>query len=113
MREITAKEIRIYASANKRKPFLSWLEGLSSSVRAIIRSRLNRIRAGNFGDAKSVGGGVYELRIDFGAGYRIYYGLDGKHIVLLLTGGDKSSQVKDIKQAKIYWNDYQENKESN
>jgi putative addiction module killer protein len=64
------------------------------------------LQLGLFGDAKSVGEGVNELRIAFGPGYRIYYALDGEVVVLLLCGGDKSTQGKDIKQAKDYWNDY-------
>lgn len=65
-----------------------------------------RLRLGNFGDAKSVGGGVYELRVDLGPGYRIYYGLEGIRVVVLLVGGDKATQTKDIESAKAYWADY-------
>ncbi len=112
MHEVKPREVRIYVAENKRRPYLDWLNGLSASVRGIIRSRMNRVRLGNLGDTKSVGDGVHEIRINFGSGYRIYYGLDGDTIVLLLTAGDKSTQTKDIKQAKIYWNDYKENKEN-
>jgi putative addiction module killer protein len=72
----------------------------------IIRARLNRIRLGNFGDCKSVGAGVEELRVDFGPGYRIYYGRHGLVVVILLCGGDKSSQAKDIRTAQKYWKEY-------
>ena len=75
-------------------------------ARAIVRARINRIRLGNLGDCKSVGGGVKELRIHFGAGYKVYFSQLGDTIVVLLLGGDKSSQNKDIKQAKLYWQDY-------
>ncbi len=69
--------------------------------------RLDRAARGNFGDRKSVGGGVLELRFDFGPGYRVYFGEDGASVILLLIGGDKSTQTKDIETAKRYWNDYQ------
>ncbi len=71
-----------------------------------MRARLNRIRLGNFGDCKSVGGGVEELRIDFGPGYRVYYGREGAVVVILLCGGDKRSQAKDIFRAQEYWREY-------
>ncbi len=97
---------------NGLNPLASWLGELSASIKRNILNRIGRLRLGNFGDAKSLGDGVYELRIDTGPGYRLYYALDGKTIVLLLSGGDKSTQDKDIKQAKKYWNEYQENKEA-
>jgi len=75
-------------------------------VRALIRKRLNRVRMGNLGDCRSVGDGVKELRIAFGPGYRVYFGEDGETIVVLLCGGDKSSQEADIRRAKEYWIDY-------
>ena len=69
-------------------------------------ARLNRIRLGNFGDCKSVGSGVEELRIDFGPGYRVYYGRDGVLVVILLCGGSKRAQDRDILKAKGYWGKY-------
>jgi putative addiction module killer protein len=71
-----------------------------------VRARLNRIRLGNFGDCKSVGSGVEELRIDFGPGYRIYYGREGSLVVILLCGGSKASQARDILRAQRYWKEY-------
>ena len=65
-----------------------------------------RFEQGNLGDCKFVGGGVWEARLMFGSGYRIYYALDGRTLLLLLLGGDKRTQSKDIKQAQKYWNDY-------
>ena len=71
-----------------------------------IDLRLNRLQAGNFGDTRSVGAGVYELKIDYGPGYRVYFGQEGAKIVLLLMGGDKSTQEQDIRQAQQHWRDY-------
>ena len=88
-------------------PFSDWLGGLKD-LRAVgtVRARLNRIRLGNFGDCKSVGGGVEELRIDFGPGYRIYYGRDGALVVILLCGGTKGTQARDILRSQRYWKEY-------
>ena len=73
-----------------------------------IRGRLTRLELGNLGDFRSVGEGVNELRIHFGPGYRIYYGEAANTIILLLCGGDKSSQQRDIERAKTYWQDYKD-----
>ena len=75
-------------------------------ARAVVRARINRVRLGNLEDCKSVGGGVRELRINFGSGYRVYFAQQGDTVIVLLLGGDKSSQNRDIKQAKLYWQDY-------
>lgn len=81
--------------------FIEWLDGLSDGRgRGIIVARIERMRAGLFGDARPVGGGVSELRIDYGPGYRVYFTRRGKQVVILLCGGDKSSQKRDIKEAK-------------
>ncbi|WP_119418073.1 type II toxin-antitoxin system RelE/ParE family toxin [Desertibaculum subflavum] len=81
--------------------FTRWLDGLRDRQgRAVILARLARVEAGQFGDAKPVGGGVSELRIAFGPGYRVYFARRGATIVLLLAGGDKSSQARDIARAK-------------
>lgn len=89
------------------KPFTDWLESLKDkTVRYRIKERLDRIAIGNLGDYKSIEKGVYELRFAFGSGYRIYFGKEGNNIIVLLCGGDKSSQKKNIKQAVAYWKDY-------
>jgi putative addiction module killer protein len=80
--------------------FDAWLETLDKMTRMIVIARLDMVRLGSFGDRKSLGGGVSELRIHRGSGYRIYYTLQGRELVLLLAGGDKSSQTKDIARAK-------------
>lgn len=99
--------ISYYLTGSGGKPFKEWLDGLKDIVaRQKIRIRLDRIRLGNLGKNRSVGEGVYELKIDYGPGYRVYYGLEKKTVVLLLLGGDKSSQKKDITQARTFWEDY-------
>lgn len=101
------KELRNYETADGKKPFDKWLFGLKDKATiARILVRLDRVAFGNLGDVKSVGEGVSELRLSFGSGYRIYFAQDGDKIILLLCGGDKSSQDKDIKTAKIYLEDY-------
>ena len=75
-------------------------------TKARIFTRIDRVRLGNFGDCENVGAGVYELRVHFGPGYRVYFGLLGNEAVLLLCGGDKSSQTRDIELAKTYWQEY-------
>jgi putative addiction module killer protein len=77
------------------------------AARVAIQRRVDRLTLGNFGDHKACRDGVWELRIDFGPGYRIYYSQSGKEIVLLLCGGSKRTQASDIDQAVIYWQDYQ------
>ena len=97
-----------YVKPDGSIPFREWLHNLRDiEARARIRVRLNRVRLGNFGDAKSVGDGVSELRIPLGPGYRVYFGRAGSTVVLLLCGGDKSTQNRDICTAKDFWLDYQ------
>jgi len=99
--------LEYYVTAQGKKPFKEWLEGLKDvSARAKIRVRLDRVRLGNLGDNRSVGSGVHELRIDYGPGYRVYYAREDGHIILLLLGGDKASQDKDIAAAKEFWKDH-------
>lgn len=88
--------------------FTEWLEGLRDTVgRIAIRRRIDRVEDGNFGDRRFVGDGVWELRIHYGPGYRVYYGEDGPVIVLLLCGGDKRTQWQDILRAQKLWAKYQ------
>jgi putative addiction module killer protein len=105
--EVQPREIRNYLTADGRNPFYEWFDSLrDKKAKAKIRARLDRVEDGNLGDYKSVGEGVFELRIDFGPGYRIYFGQDGATIILLLCGGNKSTQEADIYKAKEYWEDY-------
>jgi putative addiction module killer protein len=99
--------IELYEDLRGKYPFEEWFKGLKDrKAKAMITNRLNRVSLGNFGDFKSVGQGVYELRIQFGPGYRIYFGKENSRLVILLAGGDKSNQMKDIEKAKRYWADY-------
>ncbi len=105
-------EIDYYINKEGKKPFREWLENLKDiTARAKIRIRLDRARLGNLGDNRSVGEGVRELRIDYGPGYRIYFARDGSRLILLLLGGDKSGQAKDIDRAKGFWRDHKRRKQ--
>jgi len=102
--------IEYYITDTGKVPFEDWLEDLDKPIRAIIRSRLARIMLGNFGDCHSIQGakGISEIRFDVGSGYRIYYGKEGNNIIILLIGGNKRTQTRDIEKAKHYWRDYKE-----
>ncbi|MCB1115236.1 MAG: type II toxin-antitoxin system RelE/ParE family toxin [Chlamydiia bacterium] len=101
-------EVEVYETATGKRPFEIWFEGLKEvHTKARISMRLDRLKLGNFGDCKTLQEGVSELRIHYGPGIRIYYGKIGNKIVLLLCGGNKSSQNKDINKAKNYLKDYQ------
>jgi putative addiction module killer protein len=100
--------IRECLSADGRNYFREWLDSLDAPVRAQIQARILRFEMGNLGDHKAVGGGVWEARVMFGPGYRIYFGKEGRSIILLLLGGDKSSQTRDIRKARLLWKEYLE-----
>jgi putative addiction module killer protein len=100
--------VREYLTADGRNPFREWLETLDASVRARVQARVLRFELGNLGDCKAVGAGVLEARMTLGPGYRIYIGLHGRAVVLLLLGGDKRSQAADIRRARRLWADYLE-----
>ena len=100
-------ELRHYQTLTGEQPFVEWLQGLDDRhARTRIEARLARVAVGKLGDVEPVGEGVLELRIDWGPGYRVYFSRVGKVIVLLLCGGDKRTQQKDIKRAKTYFEDY-------
>jgi putative addiction module killer protein len=92
-------------------PFDEWFETLKTEIQARIDVRLDRVSLGNFGDSKSLGNGIYEIRLHFGGGCRVYYGISGKKMILLLAGGVKKTQGKDIKTSLRYWKKYQEEQE--
>ena len=100
-------ELRHYTTAGGRDVFEWWLASLRDDrAEARIDARINRLARGNFGDCKPVGGGICELRIDYGPGYRVYYSMVGQTCVLLLCGGDKRRQSADIAKAQEYLKDY-------
>lgn len=100
-------ELHYYQTSAGQRPFVEWLDSLNDrQARTRIEARLARVAAGTFGDAESVGGGVMELRVDWGPGYRVYFARIGQMIVLLLCGGDKRKQQRDINRAKDYFEDY-------
>ena len=100
-------EIRRYVNAVGADVFGEWFAALADrQAQARIRARLDRISRGLFGDCEPVGEGVWELRVDWGPGYRVYYARAGQAILLLLCGGDKRKQQADINRAKDYWNDF-------
>ena len=104
---ITKKyELREYVTREGKNPFRSWIITLHPAVKARIQARVFRIEEGSLGDYKSVGHGVCEIRLAFGPGFRIYFGFDGQRAVILLAGGDKGSQRRDITKARRYWIDY-------
>jgi putative addiction module killer protein len=103
-------EIRYYASAAGREPFAAWFAELDAMARAKVTRAIVRLEQGNFSNVKSVGEGVFEYRIDFGPGYRVYFGQDGPTLVILLMGGTKQRQQHDIEAAHLNWQDYRQRK---
>jgi putative addiction module killer protein len=102
-------EVRRYATRAGRSVFSEWFAELNNATaKARIRDRIDRLKQGNFGDHRSLGGGLHELRIDWGPGYRIYYAMIDQACVLLLCGGDERKQSSDIEQARCYLQDYRE-----
>lgn len=100
-------EIELYKTPLGLCPFDVWFESIRElHTRAKILTRLDRLKLGNFGDCKSLGDGIAELRIDYGPGIRIYYSKIGNRLILLLSGGEKRSQTKDINKAKEYLKEY-------
>lgn len=101
-------ELRIYAKPDGEEPFTDWLRGLrDAQARARIRARLARLSRGNAGDSKSLRGGLMELRVDHGPGYRVYGSRRGDVLVLLICGGDKRTQAADIETARVYLKDWE------
>ncbi len=107
------RALRIYTAPNGALPFQEWIDSLKDhEAQGRVLARLERVRLGLLGDCKSVGGGVSELRIDTGPGWRVYFGRDGRSVVILLCGGSKAAQSKDIANAKAFWKDYRNRKDA-
>jgi putative addiction module killer protein len=105
-------EIRYYVAVDGRQPFAEWFADLEPVTRARIARVITRMEQGNLSNVKPVGGGVLEYRIDFGPGYRVYFGRDGEKLVILLSGGSKKRQQRDIEAASACWQDYKRRKRS-
>ena len=103
-------ELVVYVTEEGKAPFDDWFDKLDTAAALKVRTALARIETGNLGDVKPMGQGVSERRITFGPGYRVYFGKDGDKIVILLCGGTKKRQSKDIEQAKAFWGDYKNRK---
>src|ERR1700722_6501789 len=103
-------EVREYLDRAGGSPFGGWIDHLNPKAAAKVTTAMTRLAAGNFSNVKGVGSGVFEYRIDFGPGYRIYFGKDGESLVIVLGGGSKKRQQHDINAAHVNWQDYKRRK---
>lgn len=103
-------EIREYLDERGHSPFARWFTRLNAVVAARVTVALNRMESGNLSNVRGVGQGVLEYRMDFGPGYRVYFGRDGDALVILLAGGTKARQQRDIRNARARWQDYNQRK---
>jgi putative addiction module killer protein len=103
-------DIRSYQTDDGRSPFGEWFDDLDATAAAKVTTALTRLGLGNTSNVKGVGSGVFELKIDFGPGYRVYFGKDGAELVILLGGGTKKRQQRDIENAQDCWQDYKSRK---
>ncbi|MGI0495505.1 type II toxin-antitoxin system RelE/ParE family toxin [Alkalinema pantanalense CENA528] len=107
--EATPWNVEVYTTSQGTQPFTEWLNSLKDTQGSNkILLRIRRIQMGNLGDHKFIADGVFELRMQFGPGYRVYFGKVENRVILLLCGGDKRSQESDIQKALKYWKDYTE-----
>jgi putative addiction module killer protein len=106
VRPVSALKIREYIDEIEKSPYRRWLDELDTTTKARVQARILRVEQENLGDCKNLEDGVWELRLNFGPGYRVYFGFDGKELVILLVGGDKRSQTQDINQAIGFWKIY-------
>ena len=103
-------EVREYLDAKGNSPYAKWFNRLNATAAVKVVTAIHRMGQGNFSNVKGVGAGVYEYRIVFGPGYRVYFGKDGDRLVILLAGGTKKRQDADITAAKTHWRDYKRRK---
>jgi putative addiction module killer protein len=104
-------DVREYLRRDGRSPFGVWFASLNPQAAAKVAIALVRLAAGNFSNVKGIGTGIYEYKVDFGPGYRVYFGKDGGRLVILLGGGSKKRQSHDIGSALANWHDYKERKQ--
>ncbi|MDP2951397.1 MAG: type II toxin-antitoxin system RelE/ParE family toxin [bacterium] len=110
LQEVKQKTIRYYVLPSKISPFKEWFYSLKDSkIKSIVLTRINRVVLGNLGDCRSLGETIYELKIHYGPGLRLYFGIVENIIIILLLGGTKKSQKQDIAKAKEYWQDFKNN----
>ena len=104
---VKVRRTELYETEDGKQPYNEWLWSLKDvRGKAKVAARVDRATRGNFGDYRDLHAGIFELKEDFGPGYRIYFGIEGDEIIILLVGGDKGSQNRDIMKAKEYWTDY-------
>jgi len=103
-------DVREYNSPGGHSPFAVWFDRLNALAAAKVATSIARLAGGNFSNVKGVGSGVFECRIDFGPGYRVYFGKDSESLIILLGGGAKKRQQRDIKGAVANWQDYKQRK---
>ena len=103
-------DVREYNDRTGRSPYRTWFDRLNAQAAAKVTTALTRLAGGNFSNVKGVGSGVFECRIDFGPGYRVYFGKDGERLVILLGGGTEKRQQQDIEMALAHWQDYKRRK---
>ncbi len=110
MLPLTMIEVREYLASDGSSPYRKWFDRLDAQAAAKVAMASTRMEQGNLSNAKSLGAGLHEYRIDFGPGYRIYFGRDGDRLVILLGGGTKKRQQQDIRRAQALWTDYKQRK---
>ncbi len=104
--------VQEYLDSEDRSPFAEWFNGQSAQAAAKVAAHIARLAAGNHSNVEPVGGGVHEKKIDWGPGLRVYFGNDGKELIILLAGSEKRDQKRAIALAQQYWHDYRKRKRS-